>query len=270
LDWSIQPREMRRFIHTGCPLGLRANFPSLRQSVLSQMDWQLALGFPLNGDRRERLWQKTPRSTTLEEMSSAVSFKLYWRIVSKAIPLTNGCQRISSSSYKVYLVSSSRCWVTIGNSLADLKREYFYLVLMAHWWAVLPSGFLLPPSLEKCTVFNEFGTTAINCPRSLQILYCQKKLFCTLQRIYSTVAILPDYLVKKSLQIKRGLFCSVQTNVFPLCKKICCDCKTLIAQSILQNHQQKTATILGSAQLFSNNYNVHSRIQLHWKSLCRR
>jgi hypothetical protein len=123
---------------------------------------------------------------------------------------------------------------------------------------------------ELCTVFNKFRSTAINCPRSLPILYCQKKLFCTLQRIYSSVAILPDYLVRKSLQFRRGLFCSVQASGFQLCKKICCDCKTLIAQFKLQNYHQKTATILGSAQFYSNNYNVHSRIQLHWKSLYRK
>jgi hypothetical protein len=122
----------------------------------------------------------------------------------------------------------------------------------------------------QCTVFNKFGSTAINCPRSLQILYCQRMLFCSLQRIYSSVAIFSDYLIRKSLQFWRGLGCSMQTSNFRLCKKICCDCKTLIAQFKLQNYHQKTATILGSAQLFSNNYKVHSRIQLHWKSLCRR
>ncbi len=74
-----------------------------------------------------------------------------------------------------------------------------------------------PPTI--CTVFNKFESTAINCPRSLQILYCQKKLFCTLQRIHSSVALLPDYLVKKSLQFWRGLDCSVQARVFQLCKK---------------------------------------------------
>jgi hypothetical protein len=95
-------------------------------------------------------------------------------------------------------------------------------------------------------------------------------LFCTLQRIYSSVAIFSDYLIKKSLQFWRGLGCRMQTSNFRLCKKICCDCKTLIAQFKLQNYHQKTATILGSAQLFSNNYKVHSRIQLHWKSLCRK
>jgi hypothetical protein len=40
----------------------------------------------------------------------------------------------------------------------------------------------------ECTVFNKFGFTAINCPRSLQFLYCQRMLSCTLQRIYSSVA----------------------------------------------------------------------------------
>jgi hypothetical protein len=65
-----------------------------------------------------------------------------------------------------------------------------------------------------CTVFNKFGSTAINCPRSLQILYCQKTLFCTLQRIYSSVAIFSDYLIKKSLQFWRGLGCSMQASNF--------------------------------------------------------
>jgi hypothetical protein len=74
-------------------------------------------------------------------------------------------------------------------------------------------------SVLACTVFNKFGSTAITCPWSLQILYCQKKLFCTLQRIHSSVALLPDYLVKKSLQFWRGLDCSMQASVFQLCKK---------------------------------------------------
>jgi hypothetical protein len=74
-----------------------------------------------------------------------------------------------------------------------------------------------------------FGFTAINCPRSLQIPHCQRMLFCTLQRIYSSVAIFSDYLIKKSLQFWRGLGCNMQTSNFRLCKRICCDCKTLIA-----------------------------------------
>ncbi len=99
---------------------------------------------------------------------------------------------------------------------------------------------------SPCTVFSKFGSTAINCPRSLQILYCQRMLFCTLQRIYSSVAIFSDYLIKKSLQFWRGLGCSMQTSNFRLCKKICCDCKTLITQFKLQNYFQKTAAVLGS------------------------
>jgi hypothetical protein len=97
-----------------------------------------------------------------------------------------------------------------------------------------------------CTVFNKSGSTAINCPRSLQILYCQKMLFCTLQRIYSSVAIFSDYLIKKSLQFWRGLGCSMQTNNFQLCKSICGDCKILIAKFKLQDSPQKTAAVLGS------------------------
>ncbi len=77
---------------------------------------------------------------------------------------------------------------------------------------------------------GKFGSTAINCPRSLQILHCQRMLFCTLQRIYSSVATLSSSFFKKSLQFWRGLCCSMQTSNFRLCKRICCDCKTLIAQ----------------------------------------
>ncbi len=87
-----------------------------------------------------------------------------------------------------------------------------------------------PDPIVRCSVFNKFGSTAINCPRSLQILHCQRMLFCTLQRICSSVAIFSDYLIKKSLQFWRGLSCNMQTSNFRLCKRICCDCKTLIAQ----------------------------------------
>ncbi len=84
---------------------------------------------------------------------------------------------------------------------------------------------------QVCVLFfNKFGSTAINCPRSLQILQCQKMLSCTLQRIYSSVAIPSSSLIKKSLQFWRGLGCNMQTSNFRLCKRICCDCKTLIAQ----------------------------------------
>ena len=99
---------------------------------------------------------------------------------------------------------------------------------------------------SPCTVFNKFGSTAINCPRSLQIFYCQRMLFCTLQRIYSSVAFFSDYLIKKSLQFWRGLGCSMQASNFRLCKKICYNCQILIAQSELQDNQQKTALVLGS------------------------
>jgi hypothetical protein len=75
-----------------------------------------------------------------------------------------------------------------------------------------------------------FEFTAINCPRSLQILHCQRMLSCTLQKIYSSVAIPSSSLIKKSLQFWRGLSCNMQTSNFRLCKRICCDCKTLIAQ----------------------------------------
>ncbi len=89
-------------------------------------------------------------------------------------------------------------------------------------WGLVTGCKLLSKAINVivgCTVFNKFGSTAIKCPRSLQILYCQKKLFCTLQRIHSSFALLPDYLVKKSLQFWRGLNCSMQASVFQLCKK---------------------------------------------------
>jgi hypothetical protein len=56
-----------------------------------------------------------------------------------------------------------------------------------------------------CVVFNKFGSTAINCPRSLQILYCQKMLFCTLQRIYSSVAIFLSLFNQEKLAILEGI-----------------------------------------------------------------
>ncbi len=91
--------------------------------------------------------------------------------------------------------------------------------------------FLHTNSLLNSVLFlNNFGFTAINCPRSLQILHCQKMLSYTLQRIYSSVAILSSSSIKKSLQFWRGLSCNMQTSNFRLCKRICCDCKTLIAQ----------------------------------------
>jgi hypothetical protein len=130
------------------------------------------------------------------------------------------------------------------------------------WVRILPGS--------PCTVFNKFGFTAINCPRSLQILHCQRMLFCTLQRIYSSVAIFSDYLIKKSLQFWRGLSCSMQTSNFRLCKRICCDCKTLIAQFKLLDYFQKTAVVLGSDNYSAITTKFTSVIQLYWKSLYRR
>ncbi len=50
---------------------------------------------------QERIWQKTPRSTKLEEMSLAVSFKLFWRIVLKATPLTKDIQLQLQSVFSI-------------------------------------------------------------------------------------------------------------------------------------------------------------------------
>ncbi len=95
-----------------------------------------------------------------------------------------------------------------------------------------------------CVLFSiRFEFTAINCPRSLQILHYQRMLSCTLQRIYSSVAIPSSSSIKKSLQFWRGLSCSMQTSNFRLCKRICSGCKTPIAQF---KKNQKTAAILGS------------------------
>ncbi len=120
----------------------------------------------------------------------------------------------------------------------------------------------IPSLMLYC--FHLFGSTAINCPLSLQNLYCQKMLFCTLQRIHSSVADLPDCLVKKSCNSGED-WIAVCKPVFSTLQENRIDCKILIAQLNCKYHHQKIATILGSAHLHCNNYKLHSRIQLHWK-----
>jgi hypothetical protein len=72
---------------------------------------------------------------------------------------------------------------------------------------------------NTCTVFNKFGSTAINCSRSLQILYCQWMLFCTLQRICSSVATFSDCFNQESLQFWRGLVAACKPVISDFARK---------------------------------------------------
>jgi hypothetical protein len=172
---------------------------------------------------------------------------------------------------KTTVPSSSFLAMTCHFRIAHSRRRCTSLAIQANWQKVVTTKKLIIVWVQYslCTVFKKFGSTAINCPRSLQILCCQKLLFCTLQRIHSSVALLPDYLVKKSCNSGED-WIAVCKPVFSTLQENRIDCKILVAQIDCKNHHQKIATKLDSEHLNCNNCKLHSRIQLHWKSLYRK